>query len=82
MGPSEIQHGQVQSVVLGSVQLQICAQTEKNSLREELTESSFAEKNLRVLVVEKLSVNQKCALAGLKAHCMLGCIKRGAASRA
>jgi len=58
-----------------------CNPKYKYRLGGEWLESSPEEKDLRVLVDEKLNMNRQCVLAVQKTNYILGCIKRSVASR-
>jgi len=50
-------------------------------LGADLLERSSSEKDLGVPVVNRLVMNQQCAFVAKKASGILGCVKRGMASR-
>ena len=50
-------------------------------LRADLLQSSSVERNLSVLVDDRLTMSQQCALVAKKANGILGCIKKSVASR-
>jgi len=58
-----------------------CRVLHQHRLGEDPLESSAAERDLGILVDDRLTISKQCALAAKKASGILGCIKRSVASR-
>jgi len=74
--PDEVQQGQVQGRAPGEEQPNAPVQ-----VGADLLESRSAERDLSVLVDDRLTMSQQCALAAKKANGILQCIKKSVASR-
>jgi len=74
--PGEVQQGQWRVLHLRRNNLK-----HQCRLGTDLLESSSAEGDLGVLVGDKLTISQQCALAAMKASGILRCIRRSEASR-
>ena len=74
--PDEVQQGQVQSPAPGEEQPHAPVQA-----GVDLLESSSAERDLGVLVDDRVTMSQQRALGAKKPDGILGCIRRSVASR-
>jgi len=72
--PDEVQQGQVQGPAPGEEQPHAATQAD-------LLERSSVERDLAVLVDNKSTMSQQCALVAKKANGILGCIRKSVASR-
>ena len=74
--PDEVHQGQGQGPAPGEEQPQTPVQAEVD-----LLESSSVERDLGVLVDDRVTMSQRCALAAKKSNGILGCIRRSVGSR-